>query len=441
MKYRTILALALTAGVSMAAASVRAGDWPQWRGPNFNGSTDEKNLPSDWSKTENVAWSVPLPGEAASTPIICGDRVFLSGVDSDKDTLVAMCFDRAGGKLLWRHDLAEGTRRDDRSNFAAPSPVADGDRVIFFYSNGDLISFDFDGRRQWARNIEKDYGTFAFGWTFSSSPTLFGGKLYFQVLQRDVPARGRGFSDRKNDSYILAMDPATGKTLWRVVRDSKAVMESLEAFTTPIPFTHQGRGELLVVGGDALTGHDLETGKELWRWGTWNPNRVQHWRLVPSPVAGGGVILASAPKGNPVFAVKAGGSGLLGDDSIAWASRDVRELSSDVPTPAYYDGDFFVLSDVRKALSRVEPRSGKVKWTIDTPGRAKYEASPTAADGKIYIVDFDGEVAVIDAADGKVLNTISMDEPARPEVVRASIAAAGGQLFIRTTRKLYCVGK
>ena len=441
MKYRIILALALITGISLAAASVRAGDWPQWRGPNFNGSTDEKNLPSDWSKTENVAWSVSLPGEAASTPIICQDRVFLSGVDAEKDIVVAMCFDRAGGKLLWRHDLAEGTRRDERSNFATPSPVTDGDRVIFFYSNGDLISYDFDGGRQWARNIKKDYGTFAFGWTFSSSPTLFGGKLYFQVLQRDVPVKDRGFADRKNDSYILAMDPASGKTLWRVVRESKAVAESREAFTTPIPFTHEGRGELLVVGGDALTGHDLETGKELWRWGTWNPKRVQHWRLVPSPVAGDGVILASAPKGNPVFAIRAGGSGLLGDDSISWASHDVREVTSDVPTPAYYDGDFFVLSDVRKALSRVEPRSGKVKWTIDTPGGAKYEASPTAADGKIYIVNFDGDVSVIAAADGKVLNTVSMDEPARDEVVRASVAVAGGQLFIRTTRRLYCVGK
>jgi outer membrane protein assembly factor BamB len=441
MKYRTMLTITLITGMSLAAASVRAGDWPQWRGPNFNGSTDEENLPSEWSRTENVAWSVPLPGAAASTPIVCGDRVFLSGVDSDKDTVVAMCFDRAGGKLLWRHDLAEGTRRDRGSNYAAPSPSTDGDRVIFFYSNGDLISFDFDGGRQWARNIKKDYGTFAFNWTFASSPTLFGGKLYLQVLQRDVPVGGRGSADRKNDSYILAMDPATGETLWRVVRDSKAIAESREAFTTPIPFTHEGRGELLVVGGDALTGHDLETGKELWRWGTWNPKRVRHWRLVTSPVAGGGVILASAPKNKPVFAIKAGANGLLDDDSIAWASRDVREVTSDVPTPAYYDGDFFVLSDKRRALSRVEPRSGKVKWTIDTPGQAKYEASPTAADGKIYIVNFDGDVSVIAADSGEVLHTVSMDEPARGEVVRASVAAAAGQLFIRTTRRLYCVGK
>ena len=441
MKYRSILALALTVCVSVAAGSVRAGDWPQWRGPNFNGSSDEKNLPSDWSRTENVAWSVALPGAAASTPIVCGDRVFLSGVDAEKDIVVAMCFDRAKGRLLWRHDLAEGTKRDDRSNFASPSPVTDGDRVIFFYANGDLISYDFDGKREWARNIKKDYGVFAFGWTFSSSPTLFGGKLYFQVLQRDVAVGGRGFADRKNDSYILAMDPATGKTLWRVVRESKAVAESREAFTTPIPFTHKGRGELLVVGGDALTGHDLETGKELWRWGTWNPKRVQHWRLVPSAAAGGGVILASAPKGEPVFAIKAGGSGLLDDDSIAWVSESRGAVSSDVPTAAYYDGDFFVLSDKRRAISRVEPLTGKVKWTIATPGRAKYEASPTVADGKIYIVNFDGEVAVIAADDGKVLKTVSMDEPAGREVVRASIAAAGGQLFIRTTRRLYCVGK
>ncbi len=441
MNYRALLTLILVTAVSIFAVSAQAADWPQWRGPNFNGSSDEKELPSDWSRTENVAWSVTLPGVAASTPIICKDRVFLSGVDGEKDIVVAMCFSRSDGKLLWRHDLAEGTSRDDRSNFAAPSPVTDGDRVIFFFSNGDLISYDFDGKQEWARNIKKDYGVFAFGWTFASSPTLYGGKLYFQTLQRDVPVRGRGFEDRENKSYILAMEPATGKTLWQVFRKSRAVAESMEAFSTPIPFVHDGRGELLVVGGDAISGHDLETGKELWRWGTWNPNRIGHWRLVPSPVGGGGVVLACAPKRNPVYALKAGQNGVLDDGGLAWVSRDIREVSSDVPTPAYYDGDFFILSDVRKALSRVEPSTGKVKWTIETPGRAKYEASPTAADGKIYIVDFDGEVAVIDAADGKLINTVSMDEPARGEVCRASVAVAGGQLFIRTTRQLYCVGK
>ena len=436
MKYGPLMVLAV-----LTASVANAGDWPQWRGPQFNGSTDETNLPSDFSQTENIAWSADLPGAAASTPIISGNRVFLSSVDAAKDTLLAMCFDRTTGQQLWKHEIASGTRRDARSNYAAPSPVTDGKIVVFFYSTGDLVGFDFDGRRQWDRNIQKDYGTFAFLWTFSSSPLLHDGKLYLQVLQRDVPVDGRGLADRKNESYLLAVQPETGKTLWRHVRSSRAKAESLESFSTPIPFLHEGTDQVLIVGGDVLTGHDAATGKELWRWGTWNPGRIPHWRHVPSPVAGDGVILACAPKREPIYAVKAGGSGVLDDSALAWVSRDVREVSSDVPTPAYYDGDFFVLSDLRKSLSRVEPRSGKVKWTIATPGRTKYEASPLAGDGKIYIVNFAGEVTIVDAANGKILNTIAMDDPSDGEVVRASICAARGQLFIRTTRKLYCVGK
>ena len=435
MKCRTVLAFLL-----VAASAAEAGNWPHWRGPYFNGSSDEKDLPSHWSKTENIAWSAELAGAAASTPIVWEDRVFLSGVDSANDALEAMGFDRTSGKLLWQHDVAQGIRKDERSNFASSSPVTDGKLVIFFYGNGDLVCFDLDGRRRWARNIQDDYGPFAFQWTFSSSPTLFGGKLYLQVLQRDVPVAGRGLADRENESYLLALDPETGNTLWRRVRPSEAVAESREAFSTPIPFSYNGREELLIVGGDALTGHDAETGDELWRWGTWNPMRISHWRLVPSPVAGGGVVLACAPKHNPVYAVKAGSTGRLDDGALAWASRDIGEVSSDVPTPAYYDGDFFVLSDVRKSLSRVEPRTGQVKWTVAAPGFAKYEASPLAADGKIYLINFDGQVAVVGAAGGEVLHTIPMDEPAHGEVVRASISAAHVQLFIRTTRRLYCVG-
>jgi len=120
----------------------------------------------------------------------------------------------------------------------------------------------------------------------------------------------------------------------------------------------------------------------------------------------------------------------------------VKELSSDVPTPAFYDGDFFVLSDVRKSLSRVEPRSGKPKWIVATPGGAKYEASPLVADGKIYLINFNGQVAIFNAASGKLLRVIPMDqETTDRDPVRASISAAYGQLFVRTTHKLYCVGK
>jgi outer membrane protein assembly factor BamB len=432
-----IIVVILLAGVSAAFG----GDWANWRGPFYNGSTDEKNLPSSWSQTEGIAWSVDLPGCSGATPIIKDDKVFLPGVDAERDMLVAMCFDRRNGKQLWQHDIAKGIGRDSRSTYAAGSAVTDGKIVVFLYGSGDLVCFDVHGSRKWARNIQKDYGDFAFLWTYGASPTLVDGRVYVQVLQRDVPVRGRGLRDEKNESYLLAVNPETGETLWRHIRPSKARGESFEAYSTPIPFFYKGKEQLLIAGGDALTGHDLETGKELWRWGTYNPRRVPHWRLVPSPVAGDGIILVCAPKNAPVYAIRAGGSGVLDDSAVAWVSEDVPEVSSDVPTPAFYDGDFFVLSDLRKSLSRVEPRTGKVKWTIRTPGDSKYEASPLAGDGKIYIINHSGDVAIIDASTGDVLNVIDMDRASGREVVRASISAAYGQLYIRTTRKLYCVGK
>jgi len=423
----------------VAAAIARADNWPQWRGPSFNGSSSERNLLSDWSKTNHVAWSLAMPGPSAATPAIWDDLVFISSTDLESKALLALGVDRKTGKVLWQHKINEGIRRDDRSTFSSASPVTDGQRVIFFYSNGDLVAFDFAGKKLWSRNIQTDYGPFAFLWTFSSSPILFAGKLYLQVLQRDVPVGGRGRRDGPNDSYLLALDPATGKELWRQVRPSEAVAESREAFTTPIPFTHQGRAELLVVGGDCLTGHDPATGKELWRWGTWNPTRIGHWRLVPSAVAGDGIILACAPKGSPVYAIKAGGSGALGDSAVAWKSDQQRAVSSDVPTPLFYQGDFFVLSDLRKSLSRIEPRTGQVKWSLETPGRAKYEASPTGADGKIYLMNFKGEVVVVDAGKGEVLRTIPMGDEG-DDMTRSSVAVAQGQLFIRTNQKLWCIG-
>jgi outer membrane protein assembly factor BamB len=427
--------------VSMSASLLHAENWAHWRGPNFNGSTSETGFPESWSQTDNIAWSVDLPGSSAATPIVYGDTVFVSSVDATKNTLLALAFDRKTGKKLWERVVAEGTSQDTRSNYASPSPTTDGKHVYFFYGNGDLVAFTMQGEEAWKRDLQEDFGPFAFQWTFSTSPTLWNNKLYMQVLQRDVPVEGKGRAGGKIESYLLALDLATGKTIWRHVRPSEANAESLEAFSTPIPFEHDGRTELLITGGDVITGHNPETGEELWRWGTWNPERIGHWRLVPSPVAGGGVVLACAPKQNPIYAVKLGGEGTLDDSALAWISKDTEELSTDVPTPAFDDGDFFVLSDVRKTLVRSDPATGKVEWSVKTPGRVKYEASPLVADGKVYIVNFDGLVTVLKATDGTILNEIPMDAPQDGEMVRSSIAASQGQLFIRTTRKLYCVGK
>jgi outer membrane protein assembly factor BamB len=420
----------------LTAISAFSADWSQWRGPEFNGSSPEKGLPAHWTK-ENVTWQLDLPGPSAGTPVIVGERIFVSTTDNRTKTLHALCVDRKSGKLLWDEKTGEGIVRDDMSNYASPSPVADANRVFFFYGNGNLAAFDHAGKERWSRSISKDYGEFAFQWTFGSTPLLYKGKLYLEVLQRNQPVHGSGQAG--GESFLLALDPASGKTLWKHVRPSDAVAESLEAYSTPIPFQVNGHDEILITGGDCITGHDPATGKELWRWGTWNPEKIGHWRLVPSPVAGGGVVLACAPKRDPVYAVKLGGTGKLDDSAIAWKSER-KSVTADVPTPLFYDGDFFVQSEDKHTIWRVAPADGHIKWTVELPGRRRYESSPTGADGKIYTMDFAGNVVVVDAAKGEILNTIAMGD-ANDDKIRASIPVAHGQLFIRTSSKLFCVGK
>ena len=444
MKTKALFAVA-TIGFSLGS---QAANWPNWRGPNHDGSTDASSLPAKFSKTQNVKWTTNLPGPSAGTPIIWEDKVFVSSVGKEDGSLLALCLDRKSGKILWRDKAGSGYqpgngdgqswRLDSRTDYASPSPVTDGKTVVFFYGNGDLVAYDLSGNRKWSRNLQKDYGDFTFQWTFSSSPTLYDNRLYMQILQRDEPVHGRGKND--NESFVLALNPENGKAIWKKTRPSKANKESLESFATPIPYEGAGRKEIVIVGGDVLTGHDPVSGNELWRWGTWNPNhREQWWRLVPSPVIGGGVILACGPKKAPVFAAKAGLKGThSGENGQVWNSGPNSVVTTDVPTPLFYKGKFYVLSDLRKAMSRVDPTTGKIEWTVQMPGKYKWRGSPTAADGKIYVMNHNGEVVVMDPSSGKILHQTPMGEK-YDDNTRSSIAIAGSQIFIRTNEKLYCV--
>lgn len=438
--------------VVLLAVVVSAQDWPHWRGPNYDGSTEATNLPTEFSKTKGVLWAADMPGPGACTPIVVGDRIFLSSVDAERGKLVAMCLDRKTGETLWKHDAGSGfggdTTAGRRSNFASPSPTTDGKRVIFFFGNGDLVAYGIDGKLLWRRNIQKDYGNFAFNWTFAASPTIWEGKLFLPVLQRDVPAgrrrRGAEVTPDKIDSFILAADPKTGKTIYKHVRPSPAKVESLESYTTTIPYiAKDGQKQLLLVGGDVLTGHDPATGKELWRWGTWNPNhREKYWRLVPSVVVGGGVAVVCAPKRAPVFAVQLGGKGEIDqEEGLAWKSKGrPNPVSSDVPTPAFDGNHFFVLSDVQNAISKVNPKDGEVAWTTKLSRDFKWRSSPTVADGKVYCMNHNGEVVVVDAESGKKLHHAFMGSE-DDDQIRGSVVVAHNNLFIRTNDKLYCIGQ
>lgn len=445
-------ALLLARGTRSEAAG--AANWANWRGPHFNGSTEATDLPVKFSPTEGVRWSTAMPGPSAATPIIWGDAVFVSSTDLAAKQLLAICLDRATGKVRWQHAVGTGylpagqgneIQLEPKSNYASPSPVTDGKRVVFFYGNGDLVAFDLAGKKLWARNLQRELGDFAFSFTFSSSPQLYDGRLYMQVLQRNRPVGGRGRDGA--ESYLMALNPDTGKELWRVLRPAPGVAESLEAYSTPIPYTHNGRTEILISGGDILTGHDPASGRELWRWGTYNqepedPNskhRRGDFRLVPSPVAGSGVVLVCGPKTKPVYAVRFGLSGDISQSGLAWRSETRSDVTTDVPTPLFYRNRFYVASDLKKVLSALDPQNGKVLWATPTPGRSAVWASPTAADGKVYAMSLQGEVSVFDAENGTLLATNPM--ASEENEIRSAVAIAGNHLFIRTNRRLYCIGK
>jgi outer membrane protein assembly factor BamB len=423
-------------------------DWPNWRGPNFNGSANnehKRGYPIDFSPTKNVKWSIELDGPSASTPIIIGDNVFLSGTKLSSDenlasALVALCIDRYSGKILWVKDAGSGyqpgakdgsaLQLDSRSNYSSPSPVVSEKYAVFFYGNGDLVCFDYSGKLIWRRNIQQDYGDFCFQWTFSSSPLLFKECIFLPVLQRNEPVHNRGKEDAK--SSILCIDLNDGKTIWRQIRDTPARKESRESFSTIIP--HEGL--LLVAGGDHLTAHNPRDGSEIWRWGTWNPGHKQEWwRLVPSPVVGDNKILVCAPKNAPVYAIEYSNKN---EAKLAWDTSGSKEVTSDVPTPLFYDNHFYVLSDLRKNLSKVQPNNGSLIWKVDLPGKYKWRASPSAADGKIYIMNHNAEVLVLDATDGEILHSVKMGD-SYDDQTRSSIALSDGQIFIRTNKKLYCI--
>ena len=418
-------------------------DWSNWRGPNMDGSSDAKNIPTKFSQSENIRWSIDMPGKAASTPIISNGKVFITTTDKSKEELLAVAYDLKSGKKLWSEVVGKGLNQDNRSNYAGASPVSNGKHVVFFYGTGDMAVFSHDGKLQWKKNIQEEYGKFYFLWTFSSSPIIHDERIILQVLQRDTPVHPAQQGGGKQNSYILALSLDEGKEIYKTPRPDEAKSESKEAFSTPIIHEFNGKPQLLITGGDCITGHDPNTGKEIWRWGTWNPTKIGHWRLVPSPVAGNGIALACAPKGDPVYAVKLGETGTLPDSSVSWKGKD-EAIASDVPTPLYYKGHFYVAHNGKKRshmLSCVEPSTGKVIWSEDLKVNGKIEASPTAADGKIFIMTHHGEVVVVAAGEKfKKIHQTDMG-PGRNGIVRSSIALTNGTALIRTDDTLFCVGK
>jgi outer membrane protein assembly factor BamB len=412
--------LACAAALSVGGLTAFAADWPQWRGPELRGTSPERGLPVKWTETENVAFRVPLPSFGASTPIVVGDRIFLNVAEGDAVALWAL--DRKTGNLTWKRPLGSNVGHAHRKhNMATPSPVVDERRVYALTGNGVLKGFDLDGRELWSRDIQKEYGAFGLNWGYGSSPLLVEGTLYVPVLH------GMKTDD---PSYLLGVEAATGKTLFRVERPTNARAESPDAYTTPVLVRKGGATEVVVSGGDIVTGHDPKTGKELWRASGLNPTSDPYYRIVASPVAAGDIVVAPT-RVRPMLALRGFGRGDVTKSALLWSF----DQGPDVPTPAT-DGTLLYVVNDKGLLWCLDLMTGKPHYGPQRLRVGTYSASPLLADGKLYVTSEDGLTSVIKA--GTTFELLA--ENALEDFTLASPAAAGGQLFLRTKGYLYAIG-
>lgn len=427
-----------------AHASAMADDWPQWRGPAGNGSADEKGLPESCDPA-TAKWSTTLPGASHATPIIIGERVFVTATERASKGVMAVCLNASDGTIRWQRRLGDDIKAP-QNNGATPSPVSDGKTVWFLLGNGLLAALDIDGKPLWERALTAKHGNLATKFGYSSSPLLWRDTLYVQLLRRDRPYSGEAGVPGPLDSLVLALDPATGQEKWCHVRATEAVDESRESYTTPVA-CETGAGELLIQGGDCISGHDPATGAEHWRC-DYNPERETIWRVIPSPLMAGDRIVVGLPRGGPLLALKPGASGRIKPTDALWT---YDERTSDSGTPLFYKDLIYVLQSDRNDpwnrkgksspgifLLVIDPATGRETGRCQIDKSGAWRASPTGADGKIYLLSEKGEAVVLAAGTTpRILSRAKYDDgPAC-----ATIAAANGCLFIRTASKLTCLGK
>jgi outer membrane protein assembly factor BamB len=286
---------------------------------------------------------------------------------------------------------------------------------------GMLKGFDFSGKELWARDVQAEYGRFGLNWGYASSPLLHDGALYVQVLH------GMKTDD---PSYVMKIDAASGKTLWRVERPTDAIRESPDSYTTPALLRYGNATEIVITGGDVVTGHDPATGKELWRADGLNPSNNPFNRIVASPLVNGGLIYAPTRE-RPLLALKPGGRGDVTATHKVWST----DVGPDVPTPVT-DGTYFYIVRDNGVVWCLDAKSGKPVYGPERLKAGTYSSSPVLADGKLYISNEDGLTTVIKA--GPKFEIVS--ENALEDYILSSPAVSDGQVFIRTAGFLWAIG-
>ena len=415
---KRILGIAAVLMLSLSVA--RAENWPQWRGPNLNGLSNEKNLPVKWTTEENVVWKIQMPGFSGSTPIIWRDRIFLNVADGDN--LFLWCVDKAKGTVLWKQPLGGGNVKMRKQNMSSPSPVTDGRAVYVMTGTGILKAFDFAGKELWGRDIQKEYGEFGLNWGYASSPLLHEDSLFIQVLH------GMKTDDA---SYVMRIDKKNGKTLWKVDRPTNAIRESPDSYTTPALLRYGKTTEIVITGGDCVTGHDPANGKELWRANGLNPDNNPYYRIVASPIVFNDVIYAPT-RVKPLLALRAGGRGDITSSHVLWSTAN----GPDVPTPVT-DGKYFYIINDRGIVWCLDAKTGAEVYGQQRIKPGTYSGSPVLADGKIYITNEDGLTTVLAA--GPKFEVLA--ENPLNDYCLSSPAISDGKIFIRTGNFLYSIGK
>ncbi len=394
-----------------------AGNWPHWRGPEFNGVSEETKLPVEWSHDKNVTWKLAMPAWSGSTPIIWDEKIFLNVADSG--SLYLWCVERNEGKALWKRHLSDGDEKRRKQNMSSPSPVTDGKTVWVMTGTGIVKAFDFEGKEIWARDLPKDYGPFGLNHGYASSPLLYQGDLIIECLHGMLT---------DDPSYVLRLDGATGKTEWHVERPTDAIRESPDAYTTPALLSEEGDTQIVISGGDYVTGHDPETGREIWRGGGLNPDDNPAYRIIASPVVFDGMIYVPTRR-SPFQAFKTGGTGQI--ESV-WSF----DRGPDVPSPVT-DGKYLYLFDDKGIVHCLDAKSGEIIWGPERIAPATYSSSPVLADGKLYISNEDGQTIVLKAGpEFEILATNQLNG-----YTLSSPAISDGQIFLRTAEWLYCVGE
>jgi outer membrane protein assembly factor BamB len=428
----------------LAAGSVAAADWPAWRGPAGTGSTTETKLPERWSATENVAWKVPLGGLGVSSPIVSGNRIFVtsqvgSGVRApgnhprlvqggnadaageralqaaaaagDRTFFVVEAFNRADGKRLWEYRVeAAGNLPGvhDKHNLASPSPVTDGQMVYAWFGTGQIVALDIEGKLVWQRHLGTEISPFDVIWGHSSSPALFEDTLLL-------------LCDHAPVSYLLAVDKRTGKERWRADRGKGKL-----SYSTPLVVDTPAGPELIVNSSERVDAYNPRTGALLWYTGT--TNRFP----IPMPVFHDGTIYMSRGyRSGPYMAIRPGGRGDVTGTHIVWESQTGAPYISSL---VHDSGLIYMATDVG-GVTVVDAKTGERVWQQRVEGI--FSASPVAGDGKVYFASETGETIVMKS--GRTPEVIARNDIG--ERLMASPAISNGQIFLRTDNQLFAIGR